>query len=234
MRIALITLAVASLAFIGSIIWIFAERNGVDLLPTQRSSPVKISNETAAIEILRSQWKTEDRIKELEAKIDILNGKTPVPIQTLTPSGTGNTNTISSSGSTQSGSTQIIIPISAKFLTKVISKMNLTLGKNTGIYGLSTFDASAIYSTYSDAKSGITVIATRTPYASWLANWRSVDKALFVVNESKTFLPFASFYLNPPKDDSIVRLVMQVEMQTLLITIPKARFAEFKTMMTKK
>ena len=234
MRIALITLAVASLAFIGSIIWIFAERNGVDLLPNQSSSPVKISNETAAIEILRSQWKTEDRIKELEAKIDILSGKTPVSIQTLTPSGTGNVSTISSSGTTQSGSTQIIIPISAKFLTKVISKMNLTLGKNTGIYGLSTFDANTIYSTYTDAKSGITVIATRTPYPSWLANWRSVDKALFVVNESKTFLPFASFYLNPPKDDSIVRLVMQVESQTLLITIPKARFAEFKIMMTKK
>jgi hypothetical protein len=33
MRIALITLAVAALAFIGSIIWIFAQRNGIDLIP---------------------------------------------------------------------------------------------------------------------------------------------------------------------------------------------------------
>ena len=234
MRIALITLAVASLAFIGSIIWIFAQKNGIDLLPTQSSSTVKISNETAAIEILRSQWKTEDRIKEMQIQIDILSGKTPGVSQLLPTTSTGNTSVVSSSGSTHSGSAPIIIPISAKFLTKVISKMNLTLGKNTGIYGLSTFDASTIYSTYSDAKSGITVIATRTPYASWLANWRSVDKSLFVVNESKTFLPFVSFYLNPPRDDSIVRLVMQVENQTLLITIPKSRFPEFKTMMTKK
>ena len=112
--------------------------------------------------------------------------------------------------------------------------MNLVLGKNTGIYGLSIFDANTIYSTYTDIKSGITIVATRTPYASWLANMRAIDKSLFGVNESKTFLPFTSFYLNPPKDDNIVRLVMQVETQTLLISIPKSRFGEFKTMMTKK
>jgi hypothetical protein len=230
MRIALITLAVASLAFIGSIIWIFAQRNGIDLLPTQSSSTVKISNETAAIEMLRSQWKTEDRIKELEAKIDVLSGK--VPIVSLLPS--SSSTSIISSGSTESGSTPVIIPISARFLTKVISKVNLILTQNIGIYGLATFDASTIYSTYIDTKFGIIVIATRTPYASWLANWRSIDKALFVVNESKAFLPFVSFYLNPPRDDNIVRLVMQVESQTLLISIPKARFTEFKSMMTKK
>ena len=234
MRIALITLAVASLAFIGSIIWIFAQKNGIDLLPAQTSSPVKISNETAAIEILRSQWKTEDRIKEMQVQLDLLSGKTPVPSQTITQISTGATSSINSGSTLGSGATQIIIPISAKFLTKVISKMNLTLGKNTGIYGLSTFDVGTIYSTYTDAKFGITVIATRTPYASWLANWRSIDKALFVVNESKTFLPFASFYLNPPKEDGTIRLVMQVEMQTLLISMPKSRFPEFKTMMTKK
>lgn len=92
MRIALITLAVASLAFIGSIIWIFAQKNGIDLIPNQNSSSIKISNETQTLEILRSQWKTEDRIKELEAKIDILSGKVPVPntVQTITNTGTTN------------------------------------------------------------------------------------------------------------------------------------------------
>lgn len=233
MRIALITLAVASLAFIGSIIWIFAQRNGVNLLPTPSVSTVKISNETATVEILRSQWKTEDRIRELEAKIDLLSSKNPASAETSLLMSTGTTSTSNSGSITQSGSVQIIIPISAKFLTKVISKMNLTLSKNTGIYGISTFDASTIYSTYIDTKYNITVIATRTPYSSWLANWRSVDKSLFVVNESLTF-PFASFYLNPPKDDGQVRIVMQVETQTLLISIPKSRFPEFKTMMTKK
>jgi len=168
MRIALITLAVAALAFIGSIIWIFAQKNGIDLTPApSTSSSIKIPNDTVAIEILRSQWKTEDRIKELETKIDAMSGKNPIIPNTTTPE---NTNT-SNSGNTSASTGATIIPISAKFLTKVISKMNLTLTPNNGIYGLYLFDTSTIYSTYTDAKSGIIIIATRTPYTAWLANW---------------------------------------------------------------
>ncbi len=231
MRIALITLAVAALAFIGSIIWIFAQKNGIDILPNTSTTTVKISNETAAIEILRSQWKTEDRIKELEAKIDALGGKAPIVSQTPILESTGTIDTMKSASGVTTGKN--IIPISAKFLTKIITKVSLTLGKNNGIYGLYLFDTSTEYSTYTDLKSGIVVIASRTPYATWLANFRAIDKSSFVVNESKTF-PFPSFYLNPPKEDSTIRIVMQVEAQTLLISVPKARFTEFKTMMTKK
>lgn len=98
MRIALITLAVAALAFIGSIIWIFAQKNGIDILPNNPSTTtVKISNETAAIEILRSQWKTEDRIKELEAKIDALGSKNTTPDQTTILENIGKTSSIKSS-----------------------------------------------------------------------------------------------------------------------------------------
>lgn len=96
MRIALITLAVAALTFIGSIIWIFATKNGISLLPNQNTTTVKISNETAAIEILRSQWKTEDRIKELEAKIDALGNKNMTTEQTTALENTGTTTTIKS------------------------------------------------------------------------------------------------------------------------------------------
>lgn len=227
MRIALITLAVAALAFIGSIIWIFAEKNGIDLLGEPKATTVKISSETASIEILRSQWKTEDRIKELEAKIDALGGKTPVDPTTPLPQ------TVQNTGSTSTGTTANIIPISAKFLTKVISKVNLTLAKNNGIYGLYIFDTSTEYSTYIDTKFGMSIVASRTPYSTWMENFQAVDKSLFTVNESKTF-PFPSFYLNPPKDDGTVRIVMQVEAQTLMISLVKSRFTEFKTLMTKK
>lgn len=75
MRIALLILAVTALAFIGSIIWIFATKNGINLIPQKTNSETKISNETTALEILRSQWKTEERIKNLEAKIDALGEK---------------------------------------------------------------------------------------------------------------------------------------------------------------
>jgi hypothetical protein len=75
MRIALITLALAALAFIGSIIWIFTAKNGFEIIPPKTTSETKISNESTSLEILKSQWKTEERIKILEAKIDALSGK---------------------------------------------------------------------------------------------------------------------------------------------------------------
>jgi len=98
MRIALITLAVAALAFIGSIIWIFATKNGITMIPAPatNSTTLKVSNDTATLEILRSQWKTEDRIKELEQKIDALSGEKKLST-TVASSNTENTGTTTSS-----------------------------------------------------------------------------------------------------------------------------------------
>lgn len=232
MRIALITLAVAALAFIGGIIWIFASKNGINFIPTQQStSTIKISNETAALEILRSQWKTEDQIKTLEAKIDALSWKSNASVQSSgTVEWTGETTKIIPNSST---GTANIIPISAKFLSKIITKVNLTLEKNNGIFGIYVFDTNTEYSTYSDLKSNISIIASRTEYDTWLKNFQSLDKSVFTTNITKTF-PFPSFYVNPAKPDNIVRIVMRVEAQTLLISIPKNKFNEFKTLMTKK
>ncbi len=137
----------------------------------------------------------------------------------------------SSQSNTTTSST--IIPISAKFLSKIITKVNLTLGKNSGIFGLYIFDTNTEYSTYTDAKTGINIITTRSSYTTWLKNFKAINTSIFTVNETQSF-PFPSFYVNPPKNDNIVRIVMQVEAQTLLISIPKAKYAEFKTMMTKK
>ncbi|NRH20458.1 hypothetical protein HOO68_00220 [Candidatus Gracilibacteria bacterium] len=229
MRIALITLAVAALAFIGSIIWIFATKNGINIVPgaNTNTTTMKVSNETATLEILRSQWKTEDRIKELENKIDALTSdKKPL---TSTPESSGTTlppKIITATGNT-------IIPISAKFLTRVISKMSLTLEKNNGIFGLYIFDSNNEYSTYVDPKLGVTIIASRITYDTWLKNFQALDKNLYTINEVKTFL-FPSFYVNPLKSDNTIRLIMQVEAQTLLISLPKNKFNEFKTMMIKK
>ncbi len=230
MRIALITLAVAALTFIGYIIWIFASKNGIDIIPSRNTKEVKVSSETASLEILRSQWKTEDRIKILEAKIDALSGK-PRASEVI-QGGISSGSTTPSSWVTSSTGT-IIIPISAKFLSKIITKVNLVLGKNNGIFGLYLFDTNNEYSTYSDPKSGVIIIASRTPYSTWLKNFQAINQDSFAVNESKTF-PFPSFYINPPKPDSIIRIVMQVEAQTLLMSLPKGKFAEFKTMMNKK
>jgi hypothetical protein len=228
MRIALITLAVAALAFIGSIIWIFAQKNGINLMPSNTNT-IKISSEATNLEILRSQWKTEDRIKELEAKIDKLTGNSSQDVSTGTIAPSNTPATPSSNTSTP----PTIVPISAKFLGYIIQKVSLTLTGNTdGIYGTHAFDSSE-YSTYQDSKYGLTIIATRTPYITWLKNWKSIDPTVYTVNETKTF-PFTSFFLNRVKPDNIVRIVMQVESQTLLISIEKKKFEEFKKLMTKK
>lgn len=236
MRIALITLAVAALAFIGSIIWIFASKNGIEIIPSQKVTTVKVSNETAALEILRSQWKTEDRIKDLETKIDALSsGKNTPALPQVTPDGNAPNN--SGTGGSQkplptaTGST--IIPISAKFLTHIITKVTLTLDKNNGIFGLYTFDTNTEYSTYTDPKFNLTIIASRNSYDTWLKNFRALDKEIYTINETKTF-SFPSFYINPTKPDNTIRLAMQVEAQTLLISLPKNRYTEFKNMMNKK
>lgn len=230
MRIALITLAVAALAFIGSIIWIFATKNGISLIPMEGAGTnVKISNETANLEILKSQWKTEERIKNLEAKIESLSGKNPTT--EITISSSGSTGSIAPQSISNTGNT--VVPISAKFLTKIITKVNLVLTKNSGIYGLYIFDSSNEYSTYSDEKYGITIIASRTPYDTWLKNFKAIDKSLFTINETKTF-PFPGFYVNSTKADSTIRLVLQVEAQTLMISVPKNKFNEFKSMLLKK
>jgi hypothetical protein len=227
MRIALITLAVAALAFVGSIIWIFAQKNGINLIPTNAGS-IKISSEATNLEILRSQWKTEDRIKELEAKIDRLSGTQTQDISTGSIV-SGNTPTLQSSNPP----TPPITPISAKFLWHIIQKVSLTLTGNTdGIYGTHVFDSSE-YSTYQDSKYGLTVIATRIPYITWLKNWKTIDPRIYTVNETKSF-PFTSFFLNPVKPDALVRIVMQVESQTLLISVDKKKFEEFKKLINKK
>lgn len=93
MRIALITLAVAALAFIGGILWIFAQKNGVNLTPPT-SPTLKISDEVASLEMLKSQWKNEERLKSLEEKIDALSRNTgiaPTHTEIDTPSQATNT-----------------------------------------------------------------------------------------------------------------------------------------------
>ena len=81
----------------------------------------------------------------------------------------------SNQGNTNTNSGSVIIPISAKFLSKIITKVNLVLGKNNGIFGLYVFDTISEYSTYMDTRSGITIIASRTPYSTWLKNFTTMD-----------------------------------------------------------
>lgn len=73
----------------------------------------------------------------------------------------------------------------------------------------------------------MTVVASFVHYETFLKNFKSMDASVYATNETDAF-PFRSFYVNPPKSDSTVRIVFEVEAQTLLITLPKSKFDAFK------
>lgn len=238
MRIALITLLVAALAFITSITWMLAKKDDTTLqinkaqsnsLLEPRTQNTSINADSAlTLETLKYQAKTEQKLENLEKKLDALM------------EWKWNTNPAPEQAPENQKAPQIteqidakIVPISAKFLSKVMPTITLKKQDNDGIFGLKIFDKNIMYTTYGDAKFGITIVASMLPYDQFLKNFKALDKNVYTINETKTF-PFKSFYVNPPKSDSTARLVMQVETQTLLITIPKSRFETFKKLILSK
>lgn len=111
--------------------------------------------------------------------------------------------------------------------------MEFTLVNNNGIFDLHVFDAGTEYSTYTDAKMGVTLIVSTMPYDVFLANSKALGKDVYSINETKTF-PFRSFYLNPPKPDTLVRIVIEVESQAIAIQIPKTKFKTLQSLLLAK
>jgi len=128
---------------------------------------------------------------------------------------------------------KVALPLSGKFLAQVMPTLDFSLVQNTGIYELLLFDKSTTYSTYLDQKQGIKAIVLSIKYDVFLKNMKAIDSAVYTVNETKTF-PFRSFYVNPPKSDTLVRLVIEIESQCIVLEIPKTKFDAFKKMLLKK
>jgi len=217
MRIALITLSLVALLFIGSLMYSFAWGKIWALsLPKIPSS----STETPiAVETLKYQIKTDQKLEELTKKLDSL---------TIRPQ--NDINTISSSWTLDTLSP---IPVSGKLLSILMPKMEFSLTWSIGIYDLHIFDQSIHYSTYEDKKNGVRLIPMDVPYDIFLKNIKALDDTVYSVNETKTF-PFRSFYINPPKSDWQVRIVIEVEKQTIAIQTPKQKFQNLKTLLLKK
>lgn len=228
MRIALITLALTALLFIGSIGYSIVQKNPTLFQKTQISG----TETPLAIETLKYQIKTEEKINELSKKIDALS-KTQVMTSSLEVSQTGS-GTQDQSGTVQSEiKDKKILPVSWKFLARIMPTYELTHIKNNGIFDLFIFDLSTDYSTYTDIKAGLTVIVSNLSYDTLLKNFSSLDKKFYTANETKTF-PFRSFYLNPPKADALVRLVIEIESQAIMISLPKTKFPQLKNLLIKK
>jgi hypothetical protein len=223
MRIALITLALVALWFIGTIIYSIAlkDSSGILALPKAPKSTA-IQDSAIALETLKYQIKTDEKIDELTRKIESLNAGNNVSLWVTA---------MKKIDSTTTGSE--ILPISGKFLAQVMPTLEFSVIDNNGIYDLHIFDLATPYTTYSDIKFGAILIVTKLSYDTILKNFRALWDDVYNVNESKTF-PFRSFYLNPPRSDTLVRIVLEIESQAIIIQIPKTKFNNLKSLLLKK
>lgn len=230
MRIVFVILSTAALLFIGGMIllfwknwWnIFWNQNPSQNIPTSSSIVPSSGVDGMTIETIKYQVKTEEKLNALEKKLDMLAWAN-------TPSQSQNTTTTGSEVSSSGGI--VTVPISVKFLSKILPTIEPVKVENSGIFDLRTFDNTP-YTTYQDTKFWMKVIASMVPYQTFLKNFQALDQKVYTVNISKAF-PFQSFYVNPPKSDSTVRIVMEVEAQTLLISLPKSKFQTFKELILK-
>lgn len=233
MRIILIILSLSAFWFAS---WIVLQNAGGFTFNTQSSWNVNQTTEiptttgviskadpqlVQAIEQDLRARQNEERIAKLEEKLSQISATTPPKISENTEETTKK----------EVVSTEII-PVSAKFLWKILPTIELTKVDNSGIFDLRIFD-NTNYTTYRDEKFGMTVVASLLPYDTFLKNFQAIDKSVYAINE-KTPFPFESFYVNPPKTDTLVRMVMKVESQTLFITLPKTKFNTFKELILKK
>lgn len=220
MRIALITLALTALVFIGSIIYSLAAKDGGLSLATKTA--ITTPNTPIELETLKYQIKNEEKIKELITKVETL---------TVAQNGGILPEATTATGKTATG--KLALPLSGKFLAKVMPALEFSLIPNAGIYDLFIFDKSTEYATYLDAKQAIRATPLSIKYDTFLKNMKALGADAYTINETKTF-PFRSFYVNQPKPDTLVRLVIEIESQCIVLEIPKTKFPTFKALLLKK
>lgn len=122
------------------------------------------------METLKYQIKTDAKIDELTRKIEALTQN-----QSRIVSGKVNTSsTLSGEQSSETEKPANTIPISGKFLAKVMPTMEFTLTDNNGIFDLHVFDAGTSYSTYVDEKMETKIFVSTMPYSVFLANAKAL------------------------------------------------------------
>ena len=219
MRIALITLALTALVFIGSIVYSLTGKDGWSIL-INKNNISKPSETPIELETLKYQIKNEEKINQLMEKVEALTRQSWIGVDEV-------------AWSENSLSGASVIPISGKFLAQVMPTLEFSLIPNVWVYELLIFEKSINYSTYLDAKQWIKAQPLSIKYDVFLKNMKAVSPDVYTINETKTF-PFRSFYVNPVKPDTLVRLVIEVESQCIVLEIPKTRFDAFKKLLLKK
>lgn len=221
MRISLILLSILALLFIGSISWSLISQDwGLNIKKVWTTGGQGVDNLT--IETWKNQIKTDQKIEKLSAMVEELAKRNGVQ----TP---WSDNKTTSSSETGTSSTPAV-RVSWKLLSLLMPTATLTQIQNNWIFDLHVFDIGTQYSTYEDSKLGLKIIATSMTYDTFLKNANALWVQVYKINEVHTF-PFRSFYLNPPKADTLVRLVVEMEWQSIWIEIPKTKFTLLKSML---
>ncbi len=214
MRIALILLSILAMTFIGGVTWSLMGQDGWNLKTKSSTQSV----DSITIETWKNQIKTDEKIEKLSAMVEELRNGTP-PQKKMDQSPEANTGSM-------------IVRIPGKLLSSLMPTMTLTLTENRGIFGLYLFDQSIRYSTYTDDKYGLSLIAMEIPYDAFLKNMKTLSPT-YRVNEVKTF-PVRAYYVNPEKSDALVRLVLEAESRAVAIEINKSKFPLLKDLLLGK
>lgn len=218
MRIALIALTFVWLVFVSGIIYTLVTKS-IPWFTTleKKSSGSNVENMIALTETDRELIRT---VQQLQDRLDLLEtGKigwtqdTRISSQIDTPT-----------------TTSTAIP--EDFRKRIEPTISLKMMQNLPIFSLS-WVSYVSYTTYRDDEQfKIIAYVINLPYEKFLTIMRTVPKTQYSINEVKTF-PFPAFYINPPKDDSKVRLVGKFSDQTVAIEMPKDKFSVLKTLLTR-
>lgn len=235
MRIALIILSLMALLFIGGISWSLVNQEWGWKINLPRSTVgTNTDVDTITLETWKNQIKTEEKISRLTEMMEELARRNNVPLSTENSSPSV-TPTNTATGDTQTGSDLVMFAVkpSPKLLGLLIPTLSPMLEENHGIFGLNVFDASLRYSTYKDTRINVTLIPIETNYDSFLKYMKNLTASPYVIKETQTF-SFRSFFVNPQKTDTNVRLVVEMEWQTVAFEIPKTRYDILKNLLLGK
>lgn len=228
MRIALIILSILALIFIGSISWSLVNQEWwkvrIPTIPsTGQGNNATNGSESIAIETWKNQLKTEEKLEKLTTMVEELAKKNGAMTEEIIPKPSTDVTVVETPAVKPSG----------KFLALIMPTITPVLDKNSGIFGLYIFDLNVRYSTYKDNNYALTIIPTDIAYDTLLKNIKALNGKPYRVNETQNF-PFRSFYLNPEISDSTVRLVIEIESQTLALEIAKSKFEILKSLLSGK
>lgn len=236
MQWALSTLAIVAIALIGTILWSLyggsssTQTTSKTKLETllQEQQQLQVKNQwlqTVDIEIIKQLQKLEDKINQLQST---MNTGTPGTSTTPTRTSSGGTGSVGTGAAQQDA----IIPIPGSLLGKFLPDTPFKTIKNLGLFDLDIFPWK--YTTWENEKAKIRMYTIDARYDIVLKNMKTVKSEVYTINDTSKSFAVPHFFINPAKADGIIRMVLQIENQTIGFEVPKTSYPPLKALLLKK